>query len=1400
MNTDSMLDAIEAAIADSSSARRAFRAALRIAQDHLPPDLRLVGSPGTTPQGDVRAADVIIRVNPGEPVAPFVGRITSEAVWSSGTRWDAEASGPGFYASVTPLYSSEAVAVPRARRMLDSRGRVPRNQILLRPVVASPAFVRPSGRVGPLPTPAPPSAVPPPAAAPPPVAPFVEPQPEEPVFGAEPPPELPEPNEPDVSIGDEPDVTVSEACEEGFSRDDAEAEQPDDAEDEPTELAPAGTIDEIAAQPAFPSAVRDRVGPLLDARRTREASAWNSVRHPGKSGIDTGTLQTRFDQYLNRAAIEQAMRASAELKDLADDPRAVLAVVANQFQQKIYASAKQQDGKIGEGTLDALGFVRHRDSSLNAVDASNEEFHVRGKSQAFARLKEVYGEDRNVFQALGVDVSPSTWYRLFVNAPFLGRPFYNGIHVELMRRLRQAEKWLLGRPPYRGLSPVELGIALGIDEDHHGGRSKNTSSMHTLGLAADIRYTKNPWVSGQADAPTRNKDFRDVSENVSRLLTGKAETLTSRWLNSLGTDPDRTTESAHSEILERHARFQQYLALEIDANQLRAVIRLRTAEPGGDRFLEPNETIDDALTRWRGTIKADRAKLQHAFGSNRDPRAGFLNLHRDLVVALRDHGCLAWGAIDLGSSQTGDMMHFDCRADGIGWKLALEIQRTGRAGRACQSSVQSEAEDAPAASSAAARARPFLGGLVWTFTATVLPLRVAVFCPKAARSLRELDVLVYAHGLLGPCRPVPKSPPEDFITKAPFELGKLVDASTREMVLAVPFMDWEHLASNHLASKSSSRRHALGMPANLNALVAEVLAEVADVQGAPAPSLGGLLLAGHSRAYDFLDPLAAAHGDPEMAQGALASLRHVWALDTTYTCPTDDWNNWLASKPQLTIEVLYRKGSKTDCGRQFSHAVKQGGGRLRVTSVAEEHCEVPGKRLPDLLAALSDRSAREAEEAGSDEGIEADQDAGEVSEDEEFDFPKSGGEGDEGPRPSVRSQSQMVAEAETFTPDADDRFVVLVSGYNYFAKSDDYAVLARNRARVVVAQPQFENDDHLVFVWFSVADGRVFVNRRRAGAWKLRDKRDWTAIDEFEFASTSSQPFAFEAVTDAKHYKGDTKFRQADANSVMSIVDIYRFLANLGIHRKGRLMEFSILSHGFWDGPILVNTKDGMEGSDTRDASDKDCRGRKDFNPANLTATVIGHIQDSFHADGFSWIWGCFASKAPRAVIQGVADSTTRKTSWGKRVRGLNGATYRADGTTPDTDEFRFTFGRTATEEYSKNWDSSFFPTGVESFDKTFDEIKAFAKKHADDTYCHALAAGTQKPCFGPPPGASTNYAARDPYRPGTPVVHWVERGKKRPSPEAGSEANYDATIEFFVNTMKMPEDPEMRGYIRYDP
>jgi uncharacterized protein YraI len=246
---------------------------------------------------------------------------------------------------------------------------------------------------------------------------------------------------------------------------------------------------------------------------------------------------------------------------------------------------------------------------------------------------------------------------------------------------------------------------------------------------------------------------------------------------------------------------------------------------------------------------------------------------------------------------------------------------------------------------------PFANGQVWKFRAKTLAVDVGVFVPAAAADAAEVDVLVYAHGL-NVCSPVAKNPPLSFITEAPFRLGEIVDAAQRPIVLVVPFLDWEHLAANGMAFGGSN--HKLGIPANLNGVVAEVLAQVGQHRKTDAPGLTSLILAGHSRAYSFLNPLAAASADPQMSSGALAKLSGVWGLDTGYACsPISSWSSWIDAKPSMSVAMFYRAGTGTAaCGQQFQKLVPASDGRLSVHVASEAHCDVPGTELPALLGAL----------------------------------------------------------------------------------------------------------------------------------------------------------------------------------------------------------------------------------------------------------------------------------------------------------------------------------------------------------------------------------------------------------------------------------------------------------------
>ena len=244
----------------------------------------------------------------------------------------------------------------------------------------------------------------------------------------------------------------------------------------------------------------------------------------------------------------------------------------------------------------------------------------------------------------------------------------------------------------------------------------------------------------------------------------------------------------------------------------------------------------------------------------------------------------------------------------------------------------------------------YRGGKLWTFASAAHPQPVAVFCPKAALGRTDVDVLFFAHGLLGGCRR-PKPVPAGFVTGAPFELGRIVDESGRPAVLVVPLLDWSNPCGEVAFGRGHERWHPLGKPVVFNAVVSEVLAEVGRVQGMAAPTLRELVVAGHSRAYDVLEPLAASRTDPAIRQGALARLRQVWAFDTTYAGDVSAWTDWLKLNPSLQLHLYYRpvKTKNIDTKTLGDRFYAERGDRLVVTAVKEEHCDVPATRLTELM-------------------------------------------------------------------------------------------------------------------------------------------------------------------------------------------------------------------------------------------------------------------------------------------------------------------------------------------------------------------------------------------------------------------------------------------------------------------
>jgi hypothetical protein len=231
-------------------------------------------------------------------------------------------------------------------------------------------------------------------------------------------------------------------------------------------------------------------------------------------------------------------------------------------------------------------------------------------------------------------------------------------------------------------------------------------------------------------------------------------------------------------------------------------------------------------------------------------------------------------------------------------------------------------------------------------------MKVAVFVSSAALRSNDWELLVYAHGH-NTCSPIQKNMPLSFLVDAPFRLAETVEVSGRPMIIAVPFFDWENLAANKLAmgkDKPKNQWHQIGQPKILNGVASEILAEARNKAGRASVRLIRLLLAGHSGAYGFLDPLADAHADPQMSSGALSKLSHVWCFDTSYTCPGARWKSWLASANAPAVSMFYRGHSKTiPCGDRFKSLMSSSNGNLFALRVVAAHCEIPNLLLPYLL-------------------------------------------------------------------------------------------------------------------------------------------------------------------------------------------------------------------------------------------------------------------------------------------------------------------------------------------------------------------------------------------------------------------------------------------------------------------
>src|SRR5215831_5493034 len=227
----------------------------------------------------------------------------------------------------------------------------------------------------------------------------------------------------------------------------------------------------------------------------------------------------------------------------------------------------------------------------------------------------------------------------------------------------------------------------------------------------------------------------------------------------------------------------------------------------------------------------------------------------------------------------------------------------------------------------------------------------SVYVPNAAWKQSVIDLLVFFHGDPGPCS---QFDPNPMNTRLKFGLDRQINGSGRRVALAVPAVHWIRGKSKNLQGKWTAE--------NLNKFVEEVRDEIGKQSGVK-PTIGRLIIAGHSHAFAILNPLADEfyHGAEATKEGALAKLSDVWALDSTYGADgisARKLDAWARALPEARFIGVLWKGRAPDLGwdsylNNLGRLRKRPPPNLKRCRVGEDHCTIPTKYIGQLLSATS---------------------------------------------------------------------------------------------------------------------------------------------------------------------------------------------------------------------------------------------------------------------------------------------------------------------------------------------------------------------------------------------------------------------------------------------------------------
>jgi hypothetical protein len=333
---------------------------------------------------------------------------------------------------------------------------------------------------------------------------------------------------------------------------------------------------------------------------------------------------------------------------------------------------------------------------------------------------------------------------------------------------------------------------------------------------------------------------------------------------------------------------------------------------------------------------------------------------------------------------------------------------------------------------------------------------------------------------------------------------------------------------------------------------------------------------------------------------------------------------------------------------------------------------------------------------------------------------------------------------------------ILVAGVNYAFEKDGRAkfrLLCQNRMRRILARARAKED--MLFQIFDFNSGEIVTHAIAYSTGKRLEKV--TRTQRFKPISQLN-------------YRRDPErgyvFRDGQVG-VMSILDVYQAVQQVGAVAPHTLAELSFFSHGWRGGPILVNSDDNArENLTARDPNDKDPRAGKDFTAPTMDASALSQFQTAFNGSGQIWIWGC----AFEALVNQILTKIERNPVY--RDHGLS-------------DEIVFKF-RNLSQQHVKFFErflSEFLPPfpNKQQIEIPFQYLKYIICQYTIASYSHHIAERARIRTYGSLIGTWAGY---DPPPLG---LMRVDRSLHR-------------HVRFYKNYLGFDFDPEGRDYGEYKP